>query len=167
MKALALRGAAAIAIAIALLVGGLYVAGATLDREHRVRVERVFDRAPADVFAILVDVEASREWRDLASLEVLSRDPLRWREDAGDGPIVFVVDERVEGRRLVTRIDDPELPFGGTWTYELTPTDAGGTRLAITEDGWIDPPLFRALTRWGWGYDASARAYLDALARRD
>ena len=53
--------------------------------------------------------------------------------------------------------------FGGTWTFVLE-ADGEGTSLSITEDGWIDPPVYRALTRWAFGYDATARAYIDQLA---
>ena len=65
-------------------------------------------------------------------------------------------------RRLVTRIADEDLPFGGTWTYRLEP-DGGGTRVTITEDGEVYNPVFRFVSRFVMGHDATLRTYLDDL----
>jgi hypothetical protein len=63
---------------------------------------------------------------------------------------------------MVTRIADPEQPFGGTWTFELAPAD-GGTRLTITERGEVYNPIFRALGRFVFGHTATIDQYLRAL----
>ena len=71
------------------------------------------------VFATIADVEAFAEWRnEVNAVRVLSRSPLRWQEESEDGPITYEVTERVEGRRLVVRIADADLPFGGTWRLD-------------------------------------------------
>jgi hypothetical protein len=67
-------------------------------------------------------------------------------------------------RRLVTRIANTDLPFGGQWTYELTP-DGGGTRVRITEDGEIHNPAFRYMSRV-FGQWATVEAYLRALGTK-
>jgi hypothetical protein len=67
-------------------------------------------------------------------------------------------------RQLVTRIADPNLPFGGTWTWDLS-RENGGTRIVVTERGVIRSPLFRLLSRFVFGYNATMDAYLTALAR--
>jgi hypothetical protein len=68
-------------------------------------------------------------------------------------------------RRRVTAIDDASLPFGGTWTWELSP-EGQGTRLTVTERGHVDPPLFRFLSRFVFGHDATLRRVLSDLSRR-
>ena len=68
-------------------------------------------------------------------------------------------------RRLVRKIADPQLPFGGSWTYELTPT-ADGCILQITENGEIYNPVFRFMARFVLGYTRSIEGYLDSLERR-
>jgi len=74
--------------------------------------------------------------------------------------------ERMEPPRvLVARIADPKLPFGGTWTYEITP-DAGGSRLTITENGEIYNPLFRFMARFIFGYEGTIQSYLSSLEKR-
>jgi hypothetical protein len=66
--------------------------------------------------------------------------------------------------RLVTRIAARDLPFGGTWTYELTPAGTG-TELRITENGEVYNPLFRFLSRFVFGHTATMRTYLAALGQ--
>ena len=64
----------------------------------------------------------------------------------------------------ITRIADPELPFGGRWIYELVAAE-GGTRLTITEDGFITNPIFRVLSKTVFSTSASLERFLTDLAR--
>jgi hypothetical protein len=67
-------------------------------------------------------------------------------------------------RQLVTRIADAKLPFGGTWTWDLSPEN-GGTRVVVTERGVIRSPIFRLMSRFIFGYTGTMDAYLNALAK--
>ncbi|MCZ6857779.1 MAG: hypothetical protein O7F70_07230, partial [Gemmatimonadetes bacterium] len=67
--------------------------------------------------------------------------------------------------RLVMRIADDRLPFGGTWTYEIH-EEAGGSRITITEDGEIYSPFFRVMSRFFLGYHGTQESYLTALSER-
>ncbi len=70
--------------------------------------------------------------------------------------------EIVESRpheRLVNRIADDTLPFGGRWIFELAP-DGGGTRLTITEDGFVTNPVFRFLSRTVFSQTATLEKFL-------
>jgi hypothetical protein len=64
---------------------------------------------------------------------------------------------------MLLRISDPSLPFGGTWTFDITPV-AGGCVLRITEDGIVYNPIFRTLGRFVLGYHMSILGYLRSLA---
>ncbi len=75
------------------------------------------------------------------------------------------VAESTEPVRLVMRIADDKLPFGGIWTYEIQ-EEAGGTRITITEDGEIYSPFFRVMSRFFFGYHATQESYLTALSTR-
>jgi hypothetical protein len=66
---------------------------------------------------------------------------------------------------MVTRIADQGLPFGGRWTYELAPSNAG-TRVVITEDGEIYNPIFRFMARFVFGYAGTLETYLSQLQAR-
>jgi uncharacterized protein YndB with AHSA1/START domain len=96
---------------------------------------------------------------------VLAWEPrVRWRE-YGRNTITF---ERVEiepPTRLVTRIADPDLPFGGTWTFDLV-EEGEGTRLTITEHGEVHNPVFRFMSRYVFGHAATIEQFLEDLGRR-
>jgi hypothetical protein len=66
---------------------------------------------------------------------------------------------------FVARIADTDLPFGGTWTYELKPEGAG-TRVTITERGEVYNPIFRFMSRFVLSQTATMEKYLAALTAR-
>ena len=71
------------------------------------------------------------------------------------------------GRRLVTKIADDSLPFGGTWTYELSRPSAGnGAVLRITENGEVKNVVFRFISRFILGQTATMDTYLRDLGRK-
>ena len=81
------------------------------------------------------------------------------------GEMPIRVQDEVAERELVTRIVDDGLPFGGTWTYQLEPVEEG-TRLTITEDGFVRDPFFRFMSRYVFGHEKTVEDYLDALRER-
>jgi hypothetical protein len=70
--------------------------------------------------------------------------------------------EALPPRRLVTRIADRNLPYGGTWTYQIAPED-DGCSLIITEDGEVYNPFFRFVSRFIMGHTATLDAYLKGV----
>jgi len=68
-------------------------------------------------------------------------------------------------RESWSRIAERNLPYSGTWTFELQPA-AQGTELNITEDGEVSNPLFRFVSRFIMGHTATIDAYLRALTAR-
>ena len=82
-----------------------------------------------------------------------------------DRKLTYEVVEAEPPRLLVTRIADQKLPFGGSWTYEIAPTD-GGAMLVIIENGEVYNPIFRFLSRYVMGYTATMDSYLQALQKK-
>jgi hypothetical protein len=157
------------------LVGGLVLlglaafgAGALLPTAH-VAAMRATYRQPTDrVWQAITDVDAFPAWR--TGVTAVERQPTRegrqaWVEVGPQGRVPLEVVEARASSRLVLRIADPDLPFGGTWTYELVPAD-GGCTLTITENGEIYNPVFRLLARFVFGYHATAEQYLVSLGRK-
>jgi hypothetical protein len=68
-------------------------------------------------------------------------------------------------RRLVGKITDRKLPFGGTWTFEIAPVPEGAT-LRITENGFVSNPVFRFMSRFVFGYTDEMEKYLRSLAKK-
>lgn len=156
-----------IAVGLVGLVLLMALIGLALPRAHVAARAAVLAKPPADVWAALTDLDAQPRWRK--GLEKLERlDGARFRETTTQGAIIFeIVEERPHELRI-TRIADDKLPFGGRWIYELAPAGtvdgAGGTRLAITEDGFIKNPVFRFLARTVFSTSATMEAFLRDLA---
>src|SRR6185436_18676232 len=120
---------------LVLLVALIAVIGAMLPKGHVAARSAVFRRTPQEVWDAIHGFAAYPEWRrETSKVEIL--DPVdgreHFRETSKFGVITFSVDEADPPRRMVTRIADTGLAFGGSWTYELTPVPEG-TRLTITE----------------------------------
>lgn len=130
---------------IAVTVAALAIYGSTQPRDHEVSATVQLERPTAEVFAIVEDVASHPCWRTgLSKVEIVSESPRRFVEHVDGETVTYEVDERVEGRKLVVRIADEDLPYGGSWTYELTPVD-GGTALTITERGFVDGVVLRGI----------------------
>jgi hypothetical protein len=150
------------------IVGGLIglvlvmaVIGLMLPRAHVVARRATLAKPPAEVWRALVEVEAHPAWRrGVKRIEVL--EPARFREHSAHGAILFEVTESREPALRITRIADDKLPFGGRWIYELSP-DGEGTRLAITEDGFVKQPVFRFLARTVFSQSATIEKFLADL----
>lgn len=124
--------------------------------------------SPESLYAAITGVEAFPIWRSkVTSVErVASPTGARsYRETGGDVAILYVVDEEVPSRRLVSRIADPSLPFGGAWTFDLSP-NASGTILRITEDGEVYNPVYRFMSAYVFGHHATIDTYLTDLGRK-
>ena len=154
-----------VAAGTGLLVAVVVGVGFALPVEHVASGERVLPASPETVFARIEDVARYPEWRGgVTRVEVLGSDPLRWREHADGDALTFEVVERDAPVRLRVRIADPDLPFGGTWTYELRP-EGPGTRLRITEHGEVYNPVFRFVSRFVFGHAATIEQFLDDVER--
>ncbi|MBI3831274.1 MAG: SRPBCC family protein [Planctomycetes bacterium] len=157
-----------IAGAIVLLVTVMYLTGALLPKNHVASVRGHIDGSLEDVFATLREPARFSEWRlDVKSVEVLPDESgrKRWIEKSSDGDLALEEAESCAPGHLVTRIADPDLPFGGTWTFELSP-EKGGTALTITERGEVRPPLFRFMSKFIFGHESTMKKYIAALTRK-
>jgi uncharacterized protein YndB with AHSA1/START domain len=161
----ALIGAGAALVALIALVA---LVGAFLPRTHVATRSASLAAPPATVFALIADVRQAAAWRrSLSGLEMLPPvdGRVRFVEVRGGDRLTLEIVEQQPPTRLVTRIADPDLPFGGTWTFELE-AQGRGTRLTITERGEIHNVIFRAVARFVLGYHASIDEYLGDLQTR-
>jgi uncharacterized protein YndB with AHSA1/START domain len=157
-----------VALTIAILLAAAALIGAWLPRSHRARREAQLGASPDAVWSAITDIERFPSWRtDVTHAERLpDRAGLpAWVEESGSDRIAFQVERRDPPRLLVTRIADPDLPFGGTWTYEIVPVP-GGSRITITENGEIYNPLFRFVARFFLGYERTLASYLGSLQQK-
>ena len=70
-----------------------------------------------------------------------------WRERERMGALEYEFTVAVRPTRLVSTMTTPDAGFTGRWIYQILP-DANGTVLTITEEGAVENPLFRFLSRF-------------------
>ena len=107
-------------VAITLIIVGI---GYALPVNHTASLERAYAAPPSKVFEAISSPTEFPLWRsDVTRVDLLPEQSGRrmFREVGKDGDIEYVVDEFEPGSRLVTRISGDDLPFGGSWTYEVT-----------------------------------------------
>jgi hypothetical protein len=137
--------------------------GSQLPVKHRVSRTAEFQQSPQQLWDL---ISGPPTWRpDVQRYELLSPEDghRKWREYGTHGQkMTYEVVEEDPPQQLITRIADPHLPFGGTWTYEIAP-EGTGSRLTITENGEIYNPIFRFVSRYVQGYSATIDEYFKAL----
>src|SRR6266852_2207824 len=142
--------------------------GWLLPRDHVATRQGRYRQPPEAIWTAITDVDAMPSWRQ--GLKSVKRLPDKnglpaHIEVTNSGEIPMETVEMIPPRRLVGRIADPNLPFGGTWTFEVTPTAEGGA-LRITENGYVTNSVFRFLSRFVFGYTGTIEIYLKSLAKK-
>lgn len=157
-----------IVAAIGLVAIVVLIVGYSLPKGHSVtRVARV-PQPPDTVYALLSDVGRYPAWRP--GVKALERQPDRegrpaWTETVSGMKIPLYFERMDRPTLLVARIAGPSLPFGGTWTYRIAPA-AAGSAVTITEDGEVYNPIFRFMSRFVFGYDATLDEFVKNLEAR-
>jgi uncharacterized protein YndB with AHSA1/START domain len=136
--------------------------GYALPVSHRATRAITVAASPDSLFSLVSNSDAFPTWRSrVKRVERVARNDsvVSYREIGDDGDILYAVDESVRPKRLRTRIADSTLPFGGTWTFDISARN-DATELRITEDGEVYNPLFRFMSRFVFGHHASIETYL-------
>ncbi|MEO8139544.1 MAG: SRPBCC domain-containing protein [Gemmatimonadota bacterium] len=158
---------AAASLAAAFLI--LRLIGSRISRSHCARSRILLAHPIAMVWAVVRNQQDVAIWWP----EVKKVDRLpdqvgreRWRQTLGNNfSMTLVIAESVPPRRMRTVIDaEPGAAFGGTWTYELSPSGEG-TEVKISEESWLANPFFRLFAKL-MGHHRTIDSYLRALARR-
>ena len=152
------------------LIGLVFLTGSLLAKQHTATRAARFHQSPETIWGVITDYSRFPEWRKRVTrvepLPAVNGKP-SWREfDKYNSAVPYEIVEWTPPRRCSTRIADPNLPFAGTWTFELTPQADGSTTLRITENGEIHNVFFRFVARFFIGYTATMEDYLKALGRK-
>ncbi len=150
------------------LIALVALIGALLPRGHVASGRAKYRQPPRRLWEAISDFAAWPAWRkDIKAVERgedLDGRPV-WVEVSSRGRMPLAVEVMEAPSRMVTRIADKKLPFGGTWTFEIVESDGGAT-LTITEDGEIYNPVFRFMARFIFGYRGTLEGYLAALGKK-
>jgi uncharacterized protein YndB with AHSA1/START domain len=156
-------------VMVALLAAGATVAivGLFLPKSHRATRSAHFAATPEAVWAVISDLAGHASWRP--GVRSMTKQPDRdgrpvWLEEGGMRPMLMEVSELEPMRRMVTTIRNTDLPYGGSWTYELTP-EGEGTLVRITEKGEIYNPAFRYLSLF-FNMTGTIEGYLRSLGKK-
>ena len=156
-------------ILLLLAVAVVFLIGWRLPESHEVSVERDYAAAPERVYQEISSPKEYPRWRSgvqkVDMLEATDDRLERFKEYALGDEVTYVIEEKVPGQRFVTTIADKDLPYGGTWIFEMTPL-ATGTRLRITEEGEVYNPFFRFVSRFILGHTRSIETYHSDLEKR-
>jgi len=152
---------------VVLLVGLVALVGAALPLRHHATRKARFRVTPDALYAVMV---GPPDWRSgVMRFGALPNNEGRrqwWEEDKHGQKITYEVVEGVAPKRFVVRIADRNLPFGGTWSYDIAPTASGGSELRISEDGEIYNVIYRFVSRFFLGYTATMETYLRDLGAK-
>lgn len=158
-----------VAGSLAAIVAIVAIVGAALPRDHVAAMSARIPAPPESVWAALTTPAEFPAWRgDVQRVELLPATATgpSWREHGSNGAITYVIDAADPPHRLVSRIADAGLPFGGVWEYALQPDGNAASRITITERGSVYNPIFRFVSRFVMGHTRTIDTYLRALAKR-
>jgi len=140
--------------------------GATLPGRHRATRRARFRQSPEALYTILA---GPPDWRsDVKGYGSLpDRDGRKqwWEQDGHGRKVPFELVEDSPPARRAIRIADPGLPFGGTWTFEISPAPEGAD-VRITEDGEVRNVFFRFVSRFVIGHTRSIETFFKDLGSR-
>ena len=146
------------------------ISGFFLPREHHVaRSLKLVKTSPDAVWAAISNHAEDPTWRSDVAATLRLADAhghAVWQDQFKNGQrMSYETVESIPNQKLVRLIVDSGGPFGGTWTYSLHPEGAG-TRITITEDGWVSNPIFKVVGKFIIGYHATMENYLKHLSAK-
>lgn len=144
------------------LMAIMLVIGKLLPVAHTASRRAEFKAPPEKIWQLLTQFADYPKWRkELKQVETLSEKA--WKETDSHGQVItFELQEARPLEKMVTVIADKNLPFGGSWTFELK-TNAATTTLTITENGEVYNPFFRFMSKYVFGHTATLEKYLENL----
>ena len=138
-------------IVVLLLAGGVWLYGRSLPREHVASSTVTLVASSDTVWKLIRNIKSQPEWWDdvKSVTRMTGRAKESWEEDMGPaGKIQVEVSSEVAGRQLVvTILNETQQDWGGVWRYDVATTGAG-TEVTITEQGWVQSPFFRVVSKF-------------------
>jgi uncharacterized membrane protein len=149
-------------LAFAVLV--IYIIGRLLPVKHTASLQFSVGATPDKVWQRLADFSNYPNWRP-AVKSITVRSTTEWTEVSGHNdslPLAIVASE--PPNRLATQIQGKSLPYGGGWEFNLQPK-GDSTLVTITENGEVYNPIFRFVSKFIMGQEATLKTYAADLQR--
>jgi len=166
MRVLKALGIFCLIVACALVV--VLVLGALQPRTHVASASVVIPAAQDRVWFMIENTASQPGWRqDLTAVQPLPPQDGHtcWLEiqKYGKMPLCEVLTAAPTTR--IVLIADPKLPFGGTWTYQLSPAGPDSTNLTIMENGFTGPLFWRFMGHYIFHEDTMIKQYEASLLK--
>jgi len=147
---------------IVFAIVAVVVVGALLPKSHMASRTAIIRATPEQVFAL---ISGPQDWRaDLKEYKFFDesgRHMQRETDKHGQTITYEIVQSQPPTLRKNT-IADKNLPFGGSWTWNIKP-QSDGCAVTITEDGEVYNPVFRFVSRFIMGHTRTIDNYLAML----
>jgi hypothetical protein len=153
---------------VVLLALVVVVVGALLPAEHEASRTLFLPRSAREIWSAVTGWRELPQWRSgVKESRRLEGDRRGWVEVGDSGELPLAIVEEQAPHHLVLEIATDELPFSGTWSYNIEPVPSGaGCNVTIVERGRIGNPAFRFASRLFLDERATMTTYLTDLARR-
>ncbi|MFZ6876298.1 hypothetical protein ACO0LF_29905 [Undibacterium sp. Di27W] len=140
---------------IALIV---FTMGMLAPRDHRLTLSQSYPVPAATLYELVRNFEAYPDWR--TGIKSMQKDgELRFIEESGNGKIAYLIIEDQPNTLIISKIDDPKLPFSGSWTFEIKETN-GSSELRVTEAGSVPNAFVRFFATYIFSHEKTMRTYL-------
>jgi len=164
MRVVKVLGLLLLLLAMVFLV--IYIMGSRLPNAHTATASVVIDAPQQHVWDMIEDVGAQPSWRTgLKSVQMLppQKGQTCWLETGSMGKMPLCEVLAAPTALRVVRIADPDLPYGGIWTYQLEAIGPQQTRLTVTENGTTGPAVWRFVGHYIFHEDTQIKSYENAL----
>jgi len=157
--------------ALSILLGPLvfaFLTGMMMARSRQTTRSIWLKASRKSVWGVLTNFASQADWRrEIKHIERVERGgEVLWREHLHFGPPLTLLAVELERfHKLERKIVDSNLPFQGSWLYELS-DEKSGTRVRVTESIEVSNPALRFLNRLNGSQSKSLKLLLESIARR-
>ncbi len=153
-----------------LVAFGVYGYGKNLPESYEVERSAVYDQPIASVWQAITDYEKLPGWSE--HIEKVERQEDQegqpvWRFYSRDGHYMDIAIVKAEEPAVfVSRIVETDMPFGGSWSFQLLKKDEETTQVSLKEEGIVPSPFWRLVLNFVMGQDMMVTQYLTELGKK-
>jgi hypothetical protein len=158
-------------VTIPVVIAGLgliiWIAGSLLPKAHSITRSARLPVAPEAAWAVIADFANEAKWnraiKESRRIEDRNGHEVWLTLDRRGGKMPLETLESDPPKKLVRKIADPKLPFGGKWTITVEP-EGTGSAVTVTEDSEVYNPFFRFIARTFMDDAGTVNSYLSGLS---
>jgi hypothetical protein len=148
------------------LIAIVYLIGLLMNVKHEATIQREFKKIGMDeILSVITDYKGYANWR--SGIKELTIDSVNhWTEKNSHGDKVsYRLEMGDEKGKLITRILNKDLAYGGFWEFTFTSID-DGCSIKIVENGEVYNPLFRFMAKYIFGHETTLKNYMNDLEEK-